>query len=91
LPKLTGGHPLNPYPVILNDTNFNLVIAASADQYLLELEPVASDLGTDLQQAIGITLSEILADANLSRLLDKTAQHSRLLNPNYLSENQKHF
>jgi chemotaxis family two-component system sensor kinase Cph1 len=74
-----GFRPVNPYPVTLGDKNFNLVIAASADQYLLELEPVASDLGSDLQQAIGSTLSEILADANLPRLLDKTAQQIRKL------------
>jgi chemotaxis family two-component system sensor kinase Cph1 len=74
-----GFHPVNPYPVIIGDKNFNLVIAASADQYLLELEPAASDLGSDLQQAIGITLSEILADANLSRLPEKTAHQVRKL------------
>jgi chemotaxis family two-component system sensor kinase Cph1 len=74
-----GFYPVNPYPVTIGERNFNLVIAASADQYLLELEPAASDLGSDLQQAIGSTLSEILADANLPRLLDKTAQQIRKL------------
>jgi chemotaxis family two-component system sensor kinase Cph1 len=74
-----GFRPVNPYAVTIGDNNFNLIICASADQYMLELEPVASDLGADLQQAIGSTLSEILADANLSRLLNKTAQQVRKL------------
>jgi chemotaxis family two-component system sensor kinase Cph1 len=74
-----GFTPVNPYPVNVGDKNFNLVLSASADQYLLELEPVASDLGSDLQQAIGSTLSEILVDANLPRLLNKTAQQVRKL------------
>jgi chemotaxis family two-component system sensor kinase Cph1 len=74
-----GFHPVNPYPVSVGETNFNLVIAASADQYLLEFEPASSDLQSDLHQAIGSTLSEILADANLPRLLDKTAQQIQKL------------
>jgi chemotaxis family two-component system sensor kinase Cph1 len=74
-----GFRPVNPYPVTIGDKNFNLIIEASSDQFLLELEPAESDLGSDLQQAIGSTLSEILADPNLRRLLDKTAQQIRKL------------
>ena len=68
-----GFKPINPYPVTIEGHDFNLIICASGEQYLLEFEPAASDLGPDLQQVIGSTLSEILADANLARLLDKTA------------------
>ncbi len=74
-----GFHPVNPYPVTFGGKNFNLVISVSADQYLLEVEPVASDLESDLQQAIGRTLSEILADSDLPRLLDNTANQIRKL------------
>jgi len=68
-----GFNPINPYPVTIGDKDFNLIICASADQYLLEFEPAVSDLEIDLQQIIGSALSEIMADAKLSRLLDKTA------------------
>jgi chemotaxis family two-component system sensor kinase Cph1 len=68
-----GFQPVNPYPITVNGVEFNLIINASAELYLLEFEPAVSDLELDLQQAIGSSLSEILADATLSRLLDKTA------------------
>jgi chemotaxis family two-component system sensor kinase Cph1 len=68
-----GFQPVNPYPVDLGGNDFNLIISASADQYLLEFEPSISDLHTDLQQVMGSMLSEIMADAKLSRLLDRAA------------------
>jgi chemotaxis family two-component system sensor kinase Cph1 len=68
-----GFQPVNPYPVDLGGIDFNLIISASADQYLLEFEPSVSDLHTDLQQVMGSMLSEIMADAKLSRLLDRAA------------------
>lgn len=74
-----GFRPVNPYPVTISGNTFNLIIGFSEDQYLLEFEPTVSDLEPDLQQAIGSTLSEILANANLSRLIDKTAQQIRTL------------
>ncbi|RYZ99417.1 MAG: GAF domain-containing protein [Sphingobacteriaceae bacterium] len=76
-----GFQPVNPYPVTIGNKDFNLILCSSADQYLLEFELAISDLGPDLQQVIGGTLSEILADANLSLLLDKTAmQIQKLIN-----------
>jgi len=68
-----GFLPVNPYPIAINGQNMNLVICASGNQYLLEFEPSDSDLKIDIQQVIGSALSEIMADANLSRLLDRTA------------------
>jgi chemotaxis family two-component system sensor kinase Cph1 len=68
-----GFLPVNPYPVDLGGKDFNLIISASGNQYLLEFEPSESDLDTDLQQVMGSMLSEIMADGKLSRLLDRTA------------------
>jgi chemotaxis family two-component system sensor kinase Cph1 len=68
-----GFRPVNPYPLLINEREFNLIIGDSADQYLLEFELSASDLQIDLQQLIGSSVSEILADTNLGKLLDKTA------------------
>ena len=72
-----GFHPLNPYPVHIKEKAFNLIICPSDEQFLLEFEPAGSDLELDVQQVIGSTLSEILADANLGRLLHKTAGEIR--------------
>ena len=69
-----GFLPVNPYPITIGGKDMNLVICASGDQYLLEFEPSFSDLNIDIQQLIGSALSEIMADANLSRLLERTAQ-----------------
>jgi chemotaxis family two-component system sensor kinase Cph1 len=74
-----GFRTINPFPVEIAGNQFNLIIAAANDQYLLEFEPAASDLEPDLQQAIGSTLSEILTDTNLANLLDKIAQQVRKL------------
>jgi chemotaxis family two-component system sensor kinase Cph1 len=68
-----GFRPVNPYPVLVSEKNFNLIISDSAEQYLLEFEPAVCDLEIDLQRVIGSSLSEILADSNLTKLLDKTA------------------
>lgn len=68
-----GFRPVNPYPVSIGGKDFDLIIGASADLYLLEFEPSLSDLDMDLHQLMGSTLSEIMADANLTRLLDRTA------------------
>jgi chemotaxis family two-component system sensor kinase Cph1 len=74
-----GFHPINPFLLEIAGNQFNLIIAAAKDQYLLEFEPAASDLEPDMQQAIGATLSEILTDGSLSRLLNKTAWQIRKL------------
>jgi two-component system, chemotaxis family, sensor kinase Cph1 len=68
-----GFAPQNPYPVYLKNQYFNLIISRSAGFFILEFEPEISDLGRDLQQFIGASISEMLADADLGRLLQNTA------------------
>lgn len=68
-----GFRPINPYPVLINDLEFNLIISDAAEHFLLEFERSASDLKIDLQQMIGNSLSEILNEATLSKLLFKSA------------------
>jgi len=63
----------NPFSTDIQGTPFYLIINVSGPLYLLEFEPVASDLKTDLQKMIGRSISEMLADKNLNNLLNNSA------------------
>lgn len=63
----------NPFSTDIQGTPFYLIINVSGPLYLLEFEPVASDLKTDLQRIIGRSISEMLADKDLGNLLNNTA------------------
>jgi chemotaxis family two-component system sensor kinase Cph1 len=64
-----GFEPPNPYPLKIKGEIFNVILSTSGDYYLLEFEPELSHLKSDIQRIIGSSLSEMLADTNLSRLL----------------------
>jgi two-component system, chemotaxis family, sensor kinase Cph1 len=68
-----GFIPLNPYPVYIQNTCFNLLITRSGDFYILEFEPELSDIKKEIQSSIGASISEMLADADLEQLLFNTA------------------
>lgn len=68
-----GFEPNNPYSLEISGASFNLIISMLEDVYLLEFEPQVSDLSSDLQRMIGSSLSEMLADADMSHLLHKGA------------------
>jgi chemotaxis family two-component system sensor kinase Cph1 len=51
-----------------------MILSTAGELFLAEFERSSSDLEEDLQQIMGSTLSLMLGDANLSRLLDKTAE-----------------
>jgi chemotaxis family two-component system sensor kinase Cph1 len=63
----------NPFSTDIQGTPFYLIINVSGPLYLLEFEPVASDLKNDLQRIIGHSISEMLADKDLNNLLNNTA------------------
>lgn len=65
---------INPYAVDLGDQHYYLIISISADYYLLEFEPVAADHEPNLQNMVGSSVSEMLADKNLKVLLDNSAR-----------------
>jgi chemotaxis family two-component system sensor kinase Cph1 len=67
-----GFEPINPYPLTIAGIPFNLILAKSADFYLLEFEPEFSDLRSDLQRIVGRTLSEMLGDTNPTSILNKS-------------------
>ena len=63
----------NPFTIDLQGRPFFLIINLSGPLYLLEFEPIESDLKTDLQRMIGRSISEMLADKDLNNLLKNSA------------------
>jgi chemotaxis family two-component system sensor kinase Cph1 len=68
-----GFEPANPYPIEIGGLHFNLILCKLAQGYLLEFENEISDLENDIRDNLGHSLSEILSDADLFKLLDKAA------------------
>jgi light-regulated signal transduction histidine kinase (bacteriophytochrome) len=69
-----GFEQTNPFATDIQGKPFYLIISQTDNYYLLEFEPVASDLTIDLQKIIGRSVSEMLADKNLQRLLENSAR-----------------
>ncbi|MXV53142.1 GAF domain-containing protein [Pedobacter sp. HMF7647] len=63
--------------VFIGSISFNLIINSATPYYLLEFEPEASNLQVDLQQQVGRSLSEMLADKQLDTLLKNAAEQIR--------------
>jgi len=63
----------NPFNTDIQGIPFYLIIAAAGPFYLLEFEPVKSDMQTDIQRMIGRTLTEMLTDRDLGNLLKNSA------------------
>jgi chemotaxis family two-component system sensor kinase Cph1 len=64
---------INPLQLTIQGNPFYLIIAASGPYFLLEFEPVTSDIKTDVQKMIGRSISEMLADKDLNNLLNNSA------------------
>lgn len=72
--KTNGFSQTNPFNTDINGKPFYLIISQSDDLYTLEFEPATSEKKLDVQRMIGSSISEMLADKNLSNLLNNTAQ-----------------
>ncbi|RYY36819.1 MAG: GAF domain-containing protein [Sphingobacteriaceae bacterium] len=75
--KRDASNQLNTYQSIIKTKPFNVIINRSGDYFLIEFEPQQSNLDADLQQMVGRSLSEILADKQLDKLLTNTAEQVR--------------
>ncbi|RYE33048.1 MAG: GAF domain-containing protein, partial [Sphingobacteriaceae bacterium] len=64
---------ISPYVISIHQQNFNLILATSGKNLLLEFEPADSDLNFDVQRTIGKSVSGILAGKNLQSLLNNAA------------------
>lgn len=71
--KSNGFDQTNPFHTDINGHSFYLIISQSETSFLLEFEPTLSDLKTDIQKMIGRSVSEMLADKEISTLLVNTA------------------
>ncbi|RCH55465.1 histidine kinase [Mucilaginibacter hurinus] len=69
--------PTGAHRVMIKGQALNLVINPAEDYLLAEFEPEDSSLDADLQQMVGRSLSEILADKQLDKLLTNTAEQVR--------------
>ena len=68
-----GFEPTNPYSVEINGLSYNLLICKLEEGYLIELEAQYSDLDNDITHHIGSSLSEMLVDSDLPKLLNNAA------------------
>jgi chemotaxis family two-component system sensor kinase Cph1 len=71
--------PANPLPVTINEVAYYLIIAASAEFYLLEFEPAISSFNVDVQSMIGRSIGELLRHKDLNKLLNAAAQQVKKL------------
>ncbi|PJJ79670.1 ATP-binding protein [Mucilaginibacter auburnensis] len=70
--KINGFDQTNPFHTDIQGESYNLIISRSGSAYLLEFEPVLSDLKTDIQKMIGRSIAEMLADKDITTLLNNT-------------------
>lgn len=68
----SGFEQHRPYPVNLGSQPYYLLLSPADPYYLLEFEPAIEDLHSNIQKVIGRSMSEMIADRNLSNLLHNT-------------------
>jgi chemotaxis family two-component system sensor kinase Cph1 len=61
----------NPFKINISGAFFHLIISTADNYYLLEFEPALEE--SDIQRMIGRSVSEMLADTNLQKMLYQTA------------------
>jgi chemotaxis family two-component system sensor kinase Cph1 len=69
-----GFEPFNPYPLKISGRLYNVILSTSGNNFLLDFEPEISSLNSDIRRIIGSSLSEMLSDTNLNRLLGNAAE-----------------
>jgi len=75
-----GGHnidQLNPTGLHILGRDYNLIVTASGDYLVLEIEPAIPERHGLLQKTIGYSLSKMLVDKNLDHLIANTAEQVR--------------
>ncbi|MHA4896101.1 ATP-binding protein [Pedobacter sp. PWIIR3] len=61
------------YNILVNDQPFTLLISKTADLFVLEFEPEMDESNANTSAILGVALSEMLAEDNLSKLLLRSA------------------
>lgn len=67
----SGGQ--NCFPYTIGEQTFNVIVNQHGGNITLDFEPAGAGLAYDIQSLIGKSLSEILSDTNLGRLLNNAA------------------
>ncbi len=70
---------INPYKVIINRADHNLILSQTGSYFLLEFEPDSTATEVDIHKTIGRSVSEMLAGKQLKQLLDNAAQQVKQL------------
>jgi len=68
-----GFEPTNPYEIDISGIAYNLIICGIEEGYLIEFEPEISDLNYDITHHVGSSISEILGDSDLPKLINNAA------------------
>ncbi len=68
---------INPFKIGISGKDYYLIISTAIDYFLLEFEPVISDLTTDVHTMMGNSISKMLSDRNLQSLLSNTVLQVR--------------
>ncbi|MDB5147881.1 MAG: histidine kinase, partial [Mucilaginibacter sp.] len=66
--------PANPLELKINETDYYLIVAASAEFYLLEFEPAFSSFNIQVQNRMGRSIAELLKHKDLNDLLNAAAR-----------------
>jgi light-regulated signal transduction histidine kinase (bacteriophytochrome) len=70
---------INPYKVVIDNSDYNLILSQTGNYFLLEFEPDSTATEVDIHKTIGRSVSEMLAGKQLKQLLDNAAQQVKQL------------
>ncbi len=70
---------INPYKVVINGADHNLILSQTGSYFLLEFELDSTATEVDIHKTIGRSVSEMLAGKQLKQLLDNAAQQVKQL------------
>jgi chemotaxis family two-component system sensor kinase Cph1 len=70
---------INPYKVIINGADYNLILSQTDNNFLLEFEPDNTATEIDIHKTIGRSVSEMLSGKQLKQLLDNAAHQVKQL------------
>lgn len=73
LGNLNGYEQINPYYLIISGVRYDLIFSRSGKFAVLEFEPHLSTVEVNVEKMIGRSVSEMLADKSLQKLLNNTA------------------
>lgn len=71
--------PANPLPITLEGIAYYMIVAVSAEFYLLEFEPASSSFSVDVQSMMGRSIAELLKHTEVTELLNAAARQVKTI------------